>query len=144
MGDEFAIELARMLATNDILWKVDISHNPISMKGANAILKVLKENNDTLTSLGDIEANFSMGVLTIRNINICLATNRESAEGQLTKGQEKDKNMQEPVELQSRIQARDSEAIGSQTDYGGYQIMRPLSYANNPVKTLGDFKLWNI
>ena len=56
LGDEFAVELASMLATNDILWKVDISHNPISIKGANAILKVLRENNDTLTSLGDIEA----------------------------------------------------------------------------------------
>lgn len=41
---------------NEILYKVDISHNPIGSKGANAILKVLKESNDTLMTLGDIEA----------------------------------------------------------------------------------------
>lgn len=85
-----------------------------------------------------------MGVLTIRNINICLATNRDHAEGQLVKGQQQEKTNQEPVELQSRLLMKDNAANASNTDYGGYQIMTPLSYVNNPVKTLGDFKLWNI
>ena len=39
---------------------------------------------------------------------------------------------------------KDQSKAGTQTDYGGYQILKPLSYVNNPVKTLGDFKLWNI
>ena len=85
-----------------------------------------------------------MGILTIRNINICLSTNREHAEGQISKGLEKDKTVQEPVELQSRLLIKDIGITGTNTDYGGYQIMKPLSYVNNPVKTLGDFRLWNI
>jgi disulfide oxidoreductase YuzD len=56
LGDDFAAELANTLASNEILYKVDISNNPITAKGANSLLKVLKESNDTLTSLGDIEA----------------------------------------------------------------------------------------
>jgi len=138
------------LAANEILWKVDISDNPITAKGANSLLKVLKESNDTLTSLGDIEAytaitsNFSMGVLMIRNINICLATNRDNADVQEKTAKEKDKTTQEPVELQSRLMIKDGSGGGDHTDYGSYQILKPLSYVNNPVKTLGDFKMWNI
>ena len=56
LDDTFAVELANTLAVNEILYKVDISHNPIGSKGANVILKVLKESNDTLMTLGDIEA----------------------------------------------------------------------------------------
>lgn len=85
-----------------------------------------------------------MGVLTIRNINICLATNRDHAEGQLTKEAERERENLEPVELHSRLNLKDTNALGNNTDYGGYQIMTPLSYVNNPVKTLGDFKLWDI
>lgn len=140
----FASELAKCLAVNDILCKVDISHNPITVKGAKELLQTLKENNDTLTSLGDIEANFSMGVLTIRNINICLNTNRENAEGQGPKDMDKTKFNQEPVELQSRISLKDNTLLGTQTDYAGYKIIKPLSFVNNPVKTLGDFKMWNV
>lgn len=56
LGDEFAIELANTLTINDTLYKVDISHNPIIVKGAQAVYKVLRESNDTIQSLGDIEA----------------------------------------------------------------------------------------
>lgn len=56
LADDFAVELANTLAVNEILWKVDISDNPITAKGASSLLKALKESNDTLTSLGDIEA----------------------------------------------------------------------------------------
>lgn len=54
LGDDFAFELAKCLTTNDTLFKVNISQNPINTKGAMALLKVLKESNDTLISLGDI------------------------------------------------------------------------------------------
>ena len=84
-----------------------------------------------------------MGILMIRNINICLATNRDNADVQEKTAKEKDKTSQEPVELQSRLMIKEG-AAGDHTDYGSYQILKPLSYVNNPVKTLGDFKMWNI
>lgn len=65
-------------------------------------------------------------------------------DGQVTKTMEKDKFNQEPVELNTRISIKDVTTLGTQTDYGGYKIIKPLSYVNNPVKTLGDFRMWNI
>jgi DNA uptake protein ComE-like DNA-binding protein len=44
------------------LSKVDISQNPIGPKGAKAILDVLVEKNQTLSSLGDLDQNDMMGV----------------------------------------------------------------------------------
>ena len=55
LNDDFAIELANTLKVNDILSRVDISNNPISEIGALQILKALREANETLTSLGDLE-----------------------------------------------------------------------------------------
>lgn len=54
LNDDFAKELANCLKVNDVLWRVDISNNPIGDEGAVAILRVLKEQNETLASLGDL------------------------------------------------------------------------------------------
>ena len=54
LNDDFATELANCLKVNDVLWRVDISNNPIGDEGAVAILRVLKEQNETLASLGDL------------------------------------------------------------------------------------------
>lgn len=145
LGDEFAHALCITLTKNETLWKIDLSNNPINYAGAEMILKVLKESNDNLVSLGDIEANFSMGVLTVRNINISLTTNRENADLQVREPKDKDKDSHEPVDLMSRLMLKDSgKDSKNQTDYGNYQILKPLAYVNNPLKTIGDFKMWNI
>lgn len=54
LNDDFAKELANCLKVNDVLWRVDISNNPIGDEGAMALLRVLKEANETLASLGDL------------------------------------------------------------------------------------------
>jgi len=54
LNDDFAKELANCLKINDVLWRVDISNNPIGEEGAMSILRVLKESNETLASLGDL------------------------------------------------------------------------------------------
>jgi len=56
LNDDFAQELANCLSVNDVLYRVDISSNPISEVGALSILKCLKESNETLCSLGDLES----------------------------------------------------------------------------------------
>lgn len=48
---------------NDVLWRVDISFNLITEKGGKMILNALREGNDTLESLGDLEANPLMGIM---------------------------------------------------------------------------------
>lgn len=145
LNDFFAEELAKCLEVNDVLWKVDISHNPISPVGAKSLLKVLKEKNDTVTSFGDLESNVSMGILTIRSINICLETNKSNCEGIEGKKVDKQKlSQEEPIQLQSHLSMSEFRLQSSQMDYEGYLILKPLSYLNNPVKTLGDFRLWNV
>jgi len=52
LDDEFAYDLAMVLEHNPVLYKVDISNNPIGPNGAKAILKALLEHNETLGSLG--------------------------------------------------------------------------------------------
>lgn len=53
LNDEFAFEFARTLKFNDLLWRVDISENPIGKEGGKALLKAIEEDNDSLESLGD-------------------------------------------------------------------------------------------
>jgi len=53
LNDDFAEALAETLCVNEILWKVDISHNPIGEAGGRALLKAIRESNDSIESLGD-------------------------------------------------------------------------------------------
>lgn len=54
LDDEFAVDLAGVLEDNPVLFKVDISNNPIGSAGAQALLNVLLMTNETLGSLGDL------------------------------------------------------------------------------------------
>ena len=63
LNDDFAVELAAVLKSNDILHTVDISGNPfIRSDGAYALVIALNENNETLESLGDLHKNPEMGI----------------------------------------------------------------------------------
>lgn len=62
LEDDFAKDLAIVLENNPILYKIDISKNPIGPEGAKVILNALLVNNETLGSLGNIEENMYMGV----------------------------------------------------------------------------------
>lgn len=55
LDDEFAVDLAHVLEDNPVLYKVDISKNPIGPAGGKAILNSLLMKNETLGSLGDLE-----------------------------------------------------------------------------------------
>ncbi len=52
LDDDFALDLSKVLELNPVLFKVDISNNPIGPTGAKAILNALLVNNETLGSLG--------------------------------------------------------------------------------------------
>jgi len=58
--------------------KVDISQNPIGPRGAKAILDVLVERNQTLSSLGDLESNELMGVRVREELRQALQLNNSS------------------------------------------------------------------
>lgn len=50
LNDDFAKALSQTLINNDILWRVDISYNPITKIGGQLILKSLREGNESLES----------------------------------------------------------------------------------------------
>ena len=54
LNDEFASDLGELLKENPILYKVDISQNPIGNDGALKLLDHLNSKNDTLNSLADL------------------------------------------------------------------------------------------
>jgi Ran GTPase-activating protein (RanGAP) involved in mRNA processing and transport len=63
LDNEFAVDLAHLLESNQQLHKVDIASNPIGPEGAKYLLESILAHNDTLESLGDIRnTNVYMGV----------------------------------------------------------------------------------
>jgi hypothetical protein len=62
LDDSFAKDLSLVIQHNPILYKVDISKNPIGPEGAQSLLNCLLIHNETLGSLGNLEDNMYMGV----------------------------------------------------------------------------------
>ena len=69
LDDSFAKDLALVLSKNPVLYKVDISNNPIGPSGGEAILNSLLKYNETLSSLGDLAQNMYMGVRIREELN---------------------------------------------------------------------------
>jgi Ran GTPase-activating protein (RanGAP) involved in mRNA processing and transport len=78
LDNEFAVDLSYLLEENEVLYKVDISKNPIGPEGAKYLLKSLLQKNDTLGCLGDLSENVYMGVRVREELNNTLRLNNES------------------------------------------------------------------
>lgn len=76
LDNEFAVDLAHLLESNQVLHTVDISGNPIGPEGASYLLKSILQYNDTLESLGDnLDQNMLMGVRMREEIKQTLELN---------------------------------------------------------------------
>lgn len=85
LDNEFAVDLAHLLESNQQLHTVDISNNPIGPEGAKYLLESILAHNDTLESLGDIKnTNVYMGVRLSEEIQQALALNLNSHEKKRT------------------------------------------------------------
>jgi len=80
LDDEFAVDLAMVLEDNPVLFKVDISNNPIGPQGGAALLNTLLMKNETLGSLGDLEKNMYLGVRLREELRQVLALNNSGAD----------------------------------------------------------------
>lgn len=80
LDDGFAEDLSYVLQQNPILYKVDISQNPIGPEGAKKILNVLLEYNETLGSLGDLTQNVLMGVRVRKDLDEALRLNNTTGQ----------------------------------------------------------------
>lgn len=87
LDDDFAKDLATVIENNPVLYKVDISKNPIGPAGASAILNALLTSNETLGSLGGeisdgqknhLDENVYMGVRIREELRQVLLLNNSS------------------------------------------------------------------
>jgi hypothetical protein len=140
-SDEIAVVLAETLASNQILYKLDISRNCFGRKGAMAILKVLRGVNDTLECLRDISTCFEMGVDVIQEIQRCLRCNELSRHAS-AKTFRKDQ-----IVVDGADQIKDSEAKQAVTtdyeDSGDYKLMKPI-YESNDMFHCSQYLHWNV
>ena len=72
------MQLAELLQFNQVLYKVDISDNPISPVGARVLLNVIAEYNDTLGDLGDLSQTTFMGVRIREELRQAIKLNNTS------------------------------------------------------------------
>lgn len=79
LDNEFAVDLSYVLEKNQVLYKVDISQNPIGPEGAKYILNALLQYNDTLGSLGDLSDNVFMGVRVRYDLEEALRLNNATS-----------------------------------------------------------------
>lgn len=84
LDDEFAIDLSHVFEDNSVLYRVDISKNPIGPEGGKAILNSLLMKNETVGSLGDIEQNVYMGVRLKEELRQVLSLNNSSSDKRIT------------------------------------------------------------
>jgi len=143
LSDEIAIVLADVLASNQILYKVDISRNCFGRKGALTILKILRGINDTLESLGDISNCFDMGLDVIQEIQRCLRCN-ELSKHTSAKTFRKDQIV---VDSNDQINEADVNTKNAQTadseDFGDYKLLKPI-YESNDLYQCSQYLHWNI
>jgi len=86
--------------------------------------------------------NYTMGIINIQNINLCLRTNSTVKDYLQGGGKRDDFLSKEPIDLQSRLKMKSNVKEEDLNDYDGYQILKPLAFLNNPSKTVPQFKLW--
>ncbi len=143
LGDEVAQSFADLLATNQTIFKIDISRNCFTRRGAEIILKSLRSSNDTLESLGDLNGSFDMGIDVIEEIKRCLKCN-ELGKHMSAKTLRKD-----PVVDEDPDQINDGEngqKTGQLTDGDSeieYKILKPI-YESNSLSGSSQYLHWNI
>mmetsp|Transcript_41628 Transcript_41628/g.134577 ORF Transcript_41628/g.134577 Transcript_41628/m.134577 type:complete len:310 (+) Transcript_41628:187-1116(+) len=78
LSDDFGRALGMVLATNETLWKVNLTRNPLGIASGDALLLALKQRNDTIVELGDISEDLlGLGLQNRMLISSCLDANRE-------------------------------------------------------------------
>lgn len=81
LDDEFASELSRVLRENDVLYKADISGNPISNRGGQMLLETVLQHNMSLESFGNLKECAFIGLSLVQEMLTTLRNNHPSTSG---------------------------------------------------------------
>jgi hypothetical protein len=133
LDDTFAVYLSQLLGQNPVLHEVDISKNPIGPQGAKKLLDAVLEQNQTLSSLGDLSENDMMGVRTREELRQALMLNNSS--------HDKKKAFLEMKQAQTRSKFIDGKELEQPTDEHVetivppskqllYPLLKPIEFTN--------------
>ncbi|KRX06458.1 hypothetical protein PPERSA_05071 [Pseudocohnilembus persalinus] len=146
LNNGFAEHFAQSLRTNQTLWKCELQGNPIGQEGAEALLTVLHEDNESLESLGEINAsNTNMGVLYVQMINKALRVNSVSKDvrSKLIEQQLDQKNADPKQTFYDEETNFEKNQKIIENEYDDYKLCKPILFTNDPNSDLIDFKIWN-
>ena len=141
LDNEFAVDLAHLLESNQQFHTVDISSNPIGPEGAKYLLESILAHNDTLESLGDIKAtNVYMGVRLSEEITQALMLNMNSHEKKRTimnqikqtkanNAQEKDVPQLIDPNGKKAVKFEDDKTLTMEQQLK-YPLLKPIAFSN--------------
>ena len=155
LDDEFALGLAKVLQENPILFKVDISRNPIGPEGGQALLNVLLMDNETLGSLGDIEQNMYLGVRLREEIRQVLSLNNSGADKKLSHIKDLKDNAKKTFVMEKegedpRVKAESAskgKAAGYQSSSAKqmqYPLLKPVTFTNMIEDDYLSLGIWSL
>merc|ERR1712098_468821 len=79
MGDAFGLAFCKVLETNDVLWRANLTRNFFGERTGAALKAVASKKNTTLVDIGDTQdAHFSLGLRNRFSIQRQLDANREA------------------------------------------------------------------
>ena len=146
LDDDFAEKLSYLLEHNEVLYRVDISANPIGPDGARMILNAISELNDTLGDLGDLDDSTYMGVRIREELRQAIKLNNASKDKKKahfrdTMAHNRKTNMDSNARPAGADQAS---AIISTAEQAEYPLLKPITFTNIVTDDYLDSLVWNL
>lgn len=141
LDDEFAVDLSHVLEDNPVLYKVDVSKNPIGPAGGQALLNVLLTKNETLGSLGELKNNVYMGVRLREELRQVLELNNSGQDKKLQHVKDKKEHAKKAFVMERegedpRVKAEFGSKAGEGMSHAPpskqmqYPLLKPVSFTN--------------
>ena len=143
LNDDWAAELAFLLENNQVLYKVDISANPISPVGARLVLNAVRETNDTLGDLGDLDESTFMGVRIREELRQAIKLNNSSHDKK--KAHFKDAMANNRTNnVDSDAHGQEAQGVVSTATQAEYPLLKPITFTNIVTDDFLDSLVWNL
>lgn len=130
LDNEFAVDLSYVLERNQVLYKVDISQNPIGPDGAKYILNALLQYNDTLGSLGDLSENVFMGVRVRHDLEEALRLNNASSGNKKRVLDQIAKGRTRQFVEGSSLEKESTQTLVPISIQAEYPLLKPITFTN--------------
>ena len=146
LDDVFALQLANTLTQNQVLYKVDISNNPIGPAGAQLILDALYEHNDTLGDIGDLSESYYMGVRIREDLIQAIKMNNSSHARKRAFIEEilantRNKNRDDKANRRNPLKEAEDKHVALEVQQE-YPLLKPITFTNTFADDYLDSGVW--